>query len=156
MHGGTVESSGSPAGKTDSLVWTTRVRRPPVRLAVALMIVALVAWFGISVAHNVFIAVVGAVAVLSAIVETLFPVHCSIDGTGVSTRCAWQMRVLAWKDVRSVRHGEDGVHLSPLQTENRFSLVRGVTLRYSEDNASDVLSLIRRYYVREPDSSPTT
>ena len=150
-----MEPSGSLPVETDSLVWTARVRRPPVRLAVALMIVALVAWFGISVAHNLFISVVGAVAVLSAIVETLFPVHCSIDATGVSSRCAWQMRVLAWKDVRSVRHGEDGVHLSPLQAANRFSLVRGVTLRYSEDNAPDVLNLIRRYYVREPDSSPT-
>ena len=151
MHGGTADS----AEGTCSLVWTTRVRRPPVRLAVALMIVALVAWFGIAVAHNVFIAVVGACAVSSAIVETLFPIHCSIDATGVSTRCAWQIRVLAWKDVKSVKHGEDGVHLSPLAAGNRFSLVRGVTLRYAANNAPDVLNLIRRYYLKDPDLSPT-
>jgi hypothetical protein len=102
-------------------------------------------WVALSAFPSPVVAVVGCLAILGSVAEGLFPVRHRITAEGVSTRCAWQIRALAWDAVKSARVGRDGLHLSPLPAASRLSRVRGVTLRFPSEDGPDVLTIARRY-----------
>ncbi|HEY3265864.1 MAG TPA: hypothetical protein VGM37_02970 [Armatimonadota bacterium] len=130
----------------ETLCWVTRPAGGPLRIAGALAAVSITWWLALWAFGNPLFAGVACLALMGAVAEGLFPVHHRITPTGVSTRCAWQMRAMGWSAVRSVRSGADGVHISPLTSASRLSRLRGVKLRFSDDNRHAVLDAVHRYW----------
>jgi hypothetical protein len=139
------EPSIAPEG-AETVAWTTHAaRRSPGRIAFALAVIAVTWWIALAAFQSPLMAVVGCLAILGSVAEGLFPVHHRLTQHGASTRCAWQMRTLAWENVKTARAGKDGMHLSPLPSGSRLGRVRGVTLRFPDADGPDVLALSRRY-----------
>lgn len=145
----------SEAVPDGAVLWTTHgARNMPGRVAFTVLVVSLTWWMALSAFHSPFIAVVGCLAILGSVAEGLFPVRHRLTASGVSTRCAWQWRTLAWENVKTARMGRDGIHLSPLRASSRLWRVRGVTLRFPENGGPDVTSLVRRYLHEARDGKP--
>lgn len=139
--------NGERAGEAgDAVCWTTHAAKGmPGRVALTLGVVSVVWIIALSAFQSPFIAFVGCLAILGSVAEGLFPVRHRITSSGVSTRCAWQMRTMTWEQVKTARMGAHGIHLSPLREGSRLWRVRGVTLRFPEGGDPDVLALVRRY-----------
>lgn len=136
----------SPTSPEKVMAWTAPAAHQPARALAVLAVVIFTWWVALLTFHSWLIALVGSMAIMGSVAESLFPIHHRITSQGVSTRCAWQWRTMAWNDVRSARRGADGIHLSPIAGSGRLARLRGVTLRFAGADNSAVLAAVRRYY----------
>ena len=131
-----------PDVDSEALEWTVDLsdELKPKRLVVfvAILAVALIAVVGL---HNIYIAIVGVLAVFASAAEVFLPLKFRLDKAGAHRKVGLSNSVIAWKDVKRVVESEVGLHLSPFEEPHRMDAFRGVYLRTSS-NRSEVLGKI--------------
>lgn len=132
-----------------TLCWTAHpARLHPAKALAAFAAVSITWWIALIAFASPLMAFVGSIALLGSVAEALFPIQHRVTEKGVFTRCAWQMRQMAWESVKGARMGADGIHLSPFTRDTRLGRMRGVTLRFADGNADTVTAAVRRYLKR--------
>ncbi|MFN3649868.1 MAG: hypothetical protein ACK47B_09815 [Armatimonadota bacterium] len=129
----------------EELEWRVHLlrERPAGGVAVAAAVAAAATWGFLLFQHPVA-GLVGAGLVLASAGEFVFPLHCRLNAEGAEVRNPFAWRKIAWKDVRRVYTGEEGVRLSPLAHGGVGDGFRGVLLR-CRGNREEVLQVVRRY-----------
>jgi hypothetical protein len=145
-----------PDEELDVLQWTVHPAiNQPRKTAAAVLLVGVTWIAALEVFTMPLVALACCLALLGSIAEWLFPTHHRITPEGVFTRCAWQLRNIGWDRVRSITRGAHGAHISPFHAKSRLSRVRGVTIRFGEENEREIVAAIRRYYPVEAAAKPS-
>jgi len=134
------------------LAWSVHLaRRQPHRTTWLLAMVA----FAVTTAGigfgSIVLGLLAGVLLVASVAEYLFPVHYTMDGSGVSARGLWQRRSMKWSQVRRVIRDEMGVKLSPLPRPSRLEAYRGIYAWFSENNQDEVMAAIT--YLTSPEAA---
>ena len=84
--------------------------------------------------------------VLLSLSEFVFPVKYTLTAQSATARHGLTLLEIRWADVRHAYLTDEGVKLSPLRAKNsRFEPLRGVYLRFSEDNREVVIAAVQGF-----------
>lgn len=131
------------------LEWTAwPARRQPGRAVLVLLLIAAVAGWGWWLLRSPAAAPATALVLLSAVGEFLLPTRYRLSASGAEARGPGCWRRIAWREVKRVTVGEQGIKLSPLPPRGhlggRAEAFRGVRLRCGPRREA-VLALVRRF-----------
>lgn len=96
--------------------------------------------------RSFWLGLVPTLALLFSLSEYVFPIHYTLTAQSASARHGFSMLEIRWADVRHAYLTDDGIKLSPLSAKNsRFESLRGVFLRFGNENQEAVTEAIRRF-----------
>ncbi len=129
------------------LAWSVHLlRRQPRRAGRLALALAGVFVLSLCLFHSFWLALLPAAAVLLSLSEFAFPVQYTLTPQSAAARHGLTSLEIRWADVRHAYLTEEGVKLSPLRAKNsRFESLRGVYLRFDEDNREAVIAAVRRF-----------
>lgn len=122
-------------------------RRPGALLPLLLAVAAALALAYAAFQHFVPMVATGAL-LLSAVSEFLLPVHYRLTPEGATRRNGLSHSALSWSAVRRVVVDADGIRLSPLPAASVLDPVRGIYLRFPEDETerARLVETVRVYW----------
>ncbi len=137
----------SREGMKFMLSWSVHLlRRDPLRLSRIALCLGLVILAGLLVFHNLWLALLPALALLLSVAEFVFPIHYTLSSRAAQARYGLMLLEIRWADVRHAYLTEEGIKLSPLPTLNsRMEGLRGVFLRFDRANQDAVIEAVRRF-----------
>ena len=101
---------------------------------------------GLGVFHSLWLSFAPMLALLFSMSEYIFPVRYTLTKQSASARHGLTLLEIRWADVRHAYLTDDGIKLSPLPAKNsRFEPLRGVFLRFDDDNQDRVIAAVRRF-----------
>ncbi len=130
----------------ESLSWLVHlIRRQPQRLPRLALALISVFVIGLCLFGSLWLALLPAMAVLLSLSEYVFPIRYTLTAQSATARHGLTLLEIRWADVQHAYLTDEGVKLSPLHAKNsRFESLRGVYLRFSEDNREAVIAAVRR------------
>ena len=130
------------------LEWTMHLlRHDPKRVWVIAGAMILAAAIGFLFFFSLIFAVLGALLVLTASAEYLFPIRYRLTTERAMVSYGLAQLDLRWTNCKRILEGSGAFRLSPFAKESRLDGIRGVTLRWEPDeepaNREAVLKVIR-------------
>ncbi len=134
------------------LSWSVHlIRRQPKHPAHLGLVLLAVFAAGLWVFHSLWLSLAPLLALLFSMSEYVFPVRYTLTAQSASARHGLTSLEIRWADVRHAYLTDDGIKLSPLQAKNsRFEPLRGVFLRFNDDNRDIVIAAVRRFRQETP------
>ena len=131
----------------ETLSWSVHLlRRQPQRAPRLALVLLGVFSLALCLFHSFWLALLPAGVVLLSLSEFVFPVKYTLTAQSATARHGLTLLEVRWADVRHAYLTEEGVKLSPLRTKNsRFEPLRGVYLRFSEDNRAAVIAAVQEF-----------
>jgi ABC-type long-subunit fatty acid transport system fused permease/ATPase subunit len=136
------------------LSWSVHlIARQPGRPAQIGAVLLAVLALGICLFHSFWISLIPVLALLFSLSEFVFPVRYTLTKQSASVRHGLTSLEIRWADVHHAYLTDDGIKLSPLQTKNsRFESLRGVFLRFDDQNREAVIGAVRRLWQEQAPS----
>lgn len=101
---------------------------------------------GLVLFHSLLLAMLPVMALALSLSEWLFPIRYTLTDTLARAQNGLTTLEMTWRDVRHAYLADDGIKLSPLRGKNsRFESLRGIFLRFGEDNAEQVKATVKHY-----------
>ncbi|MGI4792095.1 MAG: hypothetical protein ACRYFS_25005 [Janthinobacterium lividum] len=121
---------------------SARDPKRPVQIGVVLLAVFMLS---VWLFHSFWLSLLPVLALLFSVSEYVFPVRYTLTAQSASARHGVTSLEIRWTDVRHAYLTDDGIKLSPLTTKNsRFEPLRGVFLRFDDQNREAVIASVRR------------
>ena len=128
----------------ESLFWTSwPMLRSPVRAALAVAFVALMAWTIQSWFSTTYFTVVAVLLVWGQVAGFFLPTRFALTGKGVAVRGLVSKREKDWTEFRSYYIDREGLLLSPFIERSRLERFRGVSLQF-HGNRDEVVAFVER------------
>jgi hypothetical protein len=128
----------------ESLDWTSwPLLRSPVRAAVAVVFVGLMAWTIQSMFRTTYFTVVAVLLVWGQVAGFFLPTRFSLTGKGVAVRGLVSRKEKGWGDFRSYYVDREGLLLSPFIERSRLERFRGMSLQF-HGNRDEVVAFVER------------
>lgn len=125
------------------LAWTAwPMRRSPVRAALGLAFIALVAWTLQNWLRTGYFTVLAVLLLWGQVAGFYLPTRYALTDEGVSVRGILAKREKTWEDFRSHFVDRDGVLLSPFIGRSRLERFRGLSLQF-HGNRDEVIAFVR-------------
>jgi hypothetical protein len=125
------------------LSWTAwPMMRSPVRAAVGILFIALVAWTLQSWLRTGYFTVIAVLLLWGQVAGFYLPTRYALTDNGVSVRGIITKRNKEWGDFRSYFVDRDGVLLSPFIGRSRLERFRGLSLQF-HGNRDDVVAFVK-------------
>ena len=106
--------------------------------------VGAVAFAALLIFHNLWLALLPALALLFSVSEFLFPIRYTLTRQTAQAKCGLTLLEIRWQDVRHAYITDDGIKLSPLKSKNsRMEQLRGVFLRFDDRNQEIVEQAVK-------------
>lgn len=119
-------------------------RRAPLRAIGICGVLLLCLFVGILFIRSLFASIVICFALFSSVSEFLLPIHYRLTSKGAYSQCFLTTSFIAWKDIKKVYQGKDGIKLSPLEKRSRLEAFRGVTLRYGDGDPEEIFTEVQK------------
>lgn len=125
--------------------------RSPVRAAVAVAFMVLMAWTIQSLFGTTYFTVVAVLLVWGQVAGFFLPTRFSLTEEGVSVRGLVSRREKGWDEFRSHYVDREGLLLSPFLERSRLERFRGVSLQF-HGNRDEVVEFVDRMMDRRADA----
>lgn len=101
---------------------------------------------GMALFRSFWLSLLPMLALLFSLSEYVFPIRYTLTAQSASARCGLSVLEIRWADVRHAYLADEGIKLSPLTAKNsHFEGLRGVFLRFSNDNQDAVIDAVRQF-----------
>ena len=120
--------------------------RSPVRAAVGLAVITLVAWTLQSWLETGYFTVLAVLLMWGHVAGFYLPTHYSLTEESVLVRGLVSRREKSWGEFRSFHKDREGVLLSPFIGRSRLERFRGVSLQF-HGNRDEVMAVVERMIV---------
>jgi hypothetical protein len=117
--------------------------RSPVRAAVAVAFIVLMAWTIQSLFATTYFTVIAVLLVWGQVAGFFLPTRFSLTEEGVSVRGLVSRREKGWDEFRSHYVDREGLLLSPFLERSRLERFRGVSLQF-HGNRDEVIGFVER------------
>ena len=136
----------------ESLSWTSwPMLRSPVRAALAVAFVVLMAWTIQAMFRTTYFTAVAVLLVWGQVAGFFLPTRFSLTDERVSVRGLVSRREKNWSEFRSHYVDREGVLLSPFVERSRLDRFRGVSLQF-HGNRDEVVAFVERMMARGDDT----
>lgn len=138
------------------LLWTAwPMQRSPVRAALGLAFIALVAWTLQSWLKTGYFTIVAVLLLWGQVAGFYLPTRYALTDDGVKVRGLISKREKSWGDFRSYFVDRDGVLLSPFIVRSRLERFRGLSLQF-HGNRDEVVAFVESKLEEDggPDEDP--
>ena len=121
-----------------------RVPRVPNQLMRICVCVSTVTIAAFLLFHNLWLALLPALALLLSVSEFLFPIHYTLTRQTAQAKCGLTLLEIRWQDVRHAYINDEGIKLIPLKLKNsHMEPLRGVFLRFDDRNQEAVSQVVK-------------
>ena len=137
-----------PVPTGEVLEWRVHLaRHQPAKAALVLLAAAVSAALCFFLFLSWPFALFTVVALVAATSEFLCPIRYRLDAEAAEMRNLHNWRRITWREVKKAYLLEDGIKLSPLETQTRIEPFRGVFLRFGPGSGSReaVLAAVRSF-----------
>ena len=129
--------------KPSPLVWQVRLwTKDPRRLYGILFACCLAGLGGWLIFNQALYALIGFAAIAVTTGEYWLPQKYKLDQNGASAKCGLSTTAIEWENVKRVIPDDNGIKLSPLETEGKLAPFRGVYIRFG-DKKEEVMRTIQ-------------
>jgi hypothetical protein len=136
-----------------SLSWTSwPMLRSPMRAAVAVAFIAMMAWTIQSLFHTAYFTVVAVLLVWGQVAGFFIPTRYELTDEKVIVRGLVSRREKEWGEFRSYYVDRYGLLLSPFVDRSRLERFRGVSLQF-HGNRDEVVAFVERRMKRRREAS---
>ena len=122
--------------------WTVHLaKREPFKTSIVFLFACLAGVLGAMLLNSILGFPFGFLVILVSTADFLLPVKHGVNRDGAWRKCGLSWSEIAWKDVKRVVAGDEGIKLSPLERSTRLAPFRGVFLRFG-NNKQEILEAV--------------